>query len=188
MMGCGASQGSSSGLTGPKNAGATGKTLLFANDLMPLSAFFKKEGAAIKKLVLVRHANAAPRDAAATAAEFGLDPATLPQHANAWTASDLSRPLTEKGQQQAAAAAADWAAAYSPLAVVTSEAVRARATLEVLAPEAVSQASVKVLPALHPSASNAPLCEKMFDTLGCASRPAVSMPSPVRPHPFSAVR
>ena len=117
------------------------------------------------------------------------------QHANAWTASDLNRPLTEKGDQQAAAAAADWAAAYPLVMAVSSEAVRASATLEVLAPAEVG--SIKVLPvsappptstnaqthahtpaqpachcaslppqALHPSKSNAPLCEKMFDTMG----------------------
>ena len=35
--------------------------------------------ATLRRQVLVRHASAAPRDAAATAAEFGIDVATLPQ-------------------------------------------------------------------------------------------------------------
>ena len=35
----------------------------------------------VQRLVFVRHANAAPRDAEATAREFGLEVAELPAHA-----------------------------------------------------------------------------------------------------------
>ena len=82
-MGC----GTSSGLSAPPAAPVPYL-------LRPLGDFLTTHPA-IKSIVLVRHANAAPRDAATTAAEFGIDPATIAEHANAWTASDLNRVLTD---------------------------------------------------------------------------------------------
>ena len=150
-MGCGASSAASS----PSSS--------------TLSGFFagqKNEPGAIKKVVFVRHANAAPRDAAATAAEFGLPVDDLPQHANAWLASDLHRPLTDKGREQAAASKASFMAAYNIAFAVASEAERATATLEIVAPEHGAKDVRGTLKELHPSQSNAPDCEKMFDTMG----------------------
>ena len=150
-MGCGASSAASS------------------PSFSTLSGFFagqKNEPGAIKKVVFVRHANAAPRDAAATAAEFGLPVDDLPQHANAWLASDLHRPLTDKGREQAAASKASFMTAYNIAFAVASEAERATATLEIVAAEHGAKDVRGTLKELHPSQSNAPDCEKMFDTLG----------------------
>ena len=63
--------------------------------MAPLADYFAKEGVDIKKIMLVRHANAAPRDAAATAADFGLDPAIArktPSRPRTWTRFSLLSP------------------------------------------------------------------------------------------------
>lgn len=151
-MGCGAS---SAGGAAPPGGSLGG---FFAGQ--------KNEAGAIKKIVFMRHANAKPRDAAATAAEFGLPVENLPQHANAWLASDLHRPLTDAGREQADAAKASFMAAYNIAFAVASEATRAIETLEIAAPDHGGEGVRGTLPQLHPSQSNAPDCEKMFDTLG----------------------
>ena len=150
-MGCGASSAA---------AAAPG------NSLGDFFAKQRNEAGAIKRIVFTRHANAKPRDAAATAAEFGLPVENLPQHANAWLASDLHRPLTDKGREQAEAAKSSFMAAYDIAFAVASEAERATATLAIVAPEHGGEGVRGTLPQLHPSQSNAPDCEKMFDTMG----------------------
>lgn len=150
-MGCGASSSA---------AGPTRSTL---------GGFFQgqaDEPGAIRKIVFLRHANAVPRDAAATAAEFGLPVEDLPKHANAWLASDLHRALTDKGKEQAVAAKASFMTTYDVAFAVASQAERATATLEIVAPDHGSEGVRGTLAELHPSQSNAPECEKMFDSLG----------------------
>lgn len=133
-----------------------------------LTGFFEQQNpgpGCVKTVLFVRHANAAPRDAAAIAAEFGLPVDDLQQHANAWLASDLTRPLTEKVNEQAAAALASFMTSYSICLAVASEASRAIDTLKVVAGDFGADGTRSTLPQLHPSQSNAPDCEKMFDTL-----------------------
>ena len=115
----------------------------------------------ITKVVLIRHANAAPRDPEAAAVEAGtvLKPNT--PFANAWTVGDLTRDLTDKGREQASAAKG-WLDAHKLKGVITSEAARAYKTKDIMAPGA----STLILHTLHPSRSGTPECEKMFDTLG----------------------
>lgn len=151
-MGCGASSA-----TGPAPPG---------NSLAHFFASQRNEAGAIRKVVFMRHANAKPRDAAATAAEFGLPVENLPEHANAWLASDLHRPLTDAGREQAEAAKASFMAAYNIAFAVASEAERATATLAIVAPNHGGEGVRGTLPQLHPSQSNAPDCEKMFDSMG----------------------
>ena len=71
----------------------------------------------ITKVILIRHANAKPRDPEAAAVEAGqvLKPET--PFANAWTVGDLVRPLTEKGEQQAADSRAAYLDQYALKAV-----------------------------------------------------------------------
>jgi len=57
----------------------------------------------IKKVILIRHANAKPRDPDAAAVEAGTVLKADTPHANAWTVGDLTRGITEKGEQQAKA-------------------------------------------------------------------------------------
>jgi len=120
----------------------------------------------IKKVVLIRHANAKPRDPEAAAVEAGtvLKPDT--PHANAWTVGDLTRPLTDKGREQAAAAKS-WFNSFSLRAVICSEAARAISTAGIMA-DALPKGSpgYLTLHTLHPSRSGTPECEKMFDKLG----------------------
>ena len=81
--------------------------------------------AGITKVVLIRHANAAPRDPEAAAVEAGQVLKANTPFANAWTVGDLTRPLTEKGQPQAAAAKGAWFEALQLKGVICSEAARA---------------------------------------------------------------
>ena len=115
----------------------------------------------IVKVVLIRHANAAPRNPEAAAVEAGtvLKPNT--PFANAWTVGDLTRDLTDKGREQASAAKG-WLDAHKLKGVITSEAARAYLTKDIMAPGT----STLTLHTLHPSRSGTPECEKMFDTLG----------------------
>ena len=103
----------------------------------------------VRKVLFMRHANAAPRDAEATAREFGLDVADLPAHANAWLASDLHRPLTDKGREQAAAALSTFMPDYDVCFGVASEAARATETLEIVAPDHGGEGVRKPLPQLR---------------------------------------
>jgi broad specificity phosphatase PhoE len=118
-------------------------------------------GSGITKIVLIRHANAAPRNPEAAAVEAGtvLKPNT--PFANAWTVGDLTRDLTDKGREQASAAKV-WLDVHELKGVITSEAARAYLTKDIMAPGA----STLTLHTLHPSRSGTPECEKMFDTLG----------------------
>ena len=123
--------------------------------------------AGVKKVVLIRHANAKPRDPEAAAVEAGtvLKPET--PHANAWTVGDLTRGLTPKGEEQATAARA-WFDNHAVRAVIASEATRATATLEIMTAGKFPKggAGYLTLHTLHPARSGTPDCEKMFDTLG----------------------
>ena len=49
---------------------------------------------------------------------------------------------------------------------MASEAARAIDTLKIMVPELAADGARATLPQLHPSQSNAPDCEKMFDTMG----------------------
>lgn len=124
-------------------------------------------GAGIVKVILIRHANAQPRDPEAAAVEAGtvLKPDT--PHANAWTVGDLTRGLTAKGEEQAHAAAA-WLSTHSLKAVISSEAYRATTTKEIMTEGRFPSGApgCLTLHTLHPSRSGTPECEKMFDTLG----------------------
>ena len=103
----------------------------------------------VRKVLFMRHANAAPRDAEATAREFGLDVADLPAHANAWLACDQNRPLTDKGREQAAAALSTFMPDYDVCFGVASEAARATETLEIVAPDHGGEGVRKPLPQLR---------------------------------------
>ena len=119
--------------------------------------------AGISKVVMIRHANAAPRDPDAAAAELGVVKPNTP-HANAWTVGDLTRALTDKGQEQAAAAKG-WLDRHAVKAAIASEAIRATATRDIMLKgrEPFGQLTLHTL---HPARSGTPECEKMFDTLG----------------------
>ena len=160
-MGGGASKAnarpSSAHPEGPKSANGKKSTAL--GDLL-----FK---AGIKKVIMIRHANAKPRDPEAAAVEAGtvLKPET--PFANAWTVGDLTRGLTPKGEEQAAAAMA-WFNQNNVRAVICSEASRAIDTKEIMTAgkfPAGSQGCL-TLHTLHPARSGTPDCEKMFDKLG----------------------
>lgn len=124
--------------------------------------------AGVTKVILIRHANAAPRDPEAAAVEAGtvLKPET--PHANAWTVGDLTRPLTEKGNEQAASAKTGYLDSFGLRAVICSEAVRATATKDIMVGDkfAAGNAGMLTLHTLHPARSGTPECEKMFDHLG----------------------
>lgn len=126
-------------------------------------------GAGITKVVMIRHANAKPRDLEAAAAEAGAASVLKPDtpFANAWTVGDLKRELTDKGAEQAGEAG-KWLAAHSLRAVICSEAVRATATKEIMTGGAYPPGgpACLTLHTLHPARSGTPDCEKMFDKLG----------------------
>ena len=90
------------------------------------------KSAGVRKVILIRHANAQPRDPEAAAVEAGtvLKPDT--PFANAWTVGDLTRKLTETGEGQAASAAAAFLDSLALKAVICSEATRAIATQEIM--------------------------------------------------------
>ena len=135
--------------------------------------------AKIHKVVMIRHANAKPRDLQAASKEVAeldglqshrgiLKPGA--PHANSWTVGDLTRELTPKGQEQAAAAR-EWLNAHDLRAVISSEATRAWATKDIMAPSfpkggPSAGPGCLTLPMLHPSRSGTMECEKMFDSLG----------------------
>jgi len=127
-------------------------------------------GAGITKVILIRHANAQPRDPAAAAVEAGtvLKPDT--PFANAWTVGDLTRGLTPKGIEQANGAKA-WLDQYDVRAVIASEATRAIATKDVMTADGFPKGGpgMLTLHTLHPSRSGTPECEKMFDKIGYAT-------------------
>lgn len=121
----------------------------------------------ITKVLLIRHANAAPRDPEAAAIEANtiLKPDT--PHANAWTVGDLARPLTATGEAQANSAA-EWLQQFDVKAVICSEAVRATATQKIMMRGRFQPGSdgYLTLHTLHPSRSGTPECETMFGKLG----------------------
>jgi len=119
----------------------------------------------IKTVVLVRHAKTEPRDPEKIAEEWGQEAAQ--PHANAWMLSDLSRQLTDEGREQCAAAKKKWFGQYKPFALGASEALRAKETRDLIGAD--SSAVKLCFKSLHPSRSNAPNCERMFDSLGYAS-------------------
>lgn len=131
-----------------------------------LGSVFNVNG--IQKVVLIRHANSQPRDPKAVCAEFGeiLKPDT--PFANAWTVGDLTRQLTDKGREQAKQARDAWFGELQLRAVISSEATRAIATKDIMTNDNFPEGSIGnlTLHTLHPSRSNAPECEKMFDKLG----------------------
>lgn len=166
-MGAGVSKGSrpstASSRSRPPTASSKGK-----DNTTPLGVLLS--GAGIKKVLMIRHANAKPRDLEAAAVEAGETASVLKPDtpfANAWTVGDLRRDLTDKGQEQAAAASS-WLAAHSLRAVICSEAVRATATKDIMTKGAFPKdgPACLTLHTLHPSRSGTPDCEKMFDTLG----------------------
>ena len=122
----------------------------------------------IKKVILIRHANAKPRDPDAAAVEAGTVLKADTPHANAWTVGDLTRGITEKGEQQAKASKAAYLDGLSLKAVICSEAERAIATKNLMTDGHFPPggAGVLTLHTLHPSRSGTPDCEKMFDKLG----------------------
>ena len=133
--------------------------------------------AGIKKVVMIRHANAAPRNPEAAAAEDGahvLKPDT--PFANAWTVGDLTRELTEKGSAQAVAARA-WLETHEVRAVIASEALRATATLDIMTSGKFTKggAGYLTLHTLHPSRSGTPDCEKMWATSGRFTPPTMQL-------------
>jgi len=123
--------------------------------------------AGVKKVVLIRHANAKPRDPEAAAIEAGavLKPDT--PFANAWTVGDLTRELQPKGEEQAVAARA-WFDTFSVRAVIVSEATRAIKTKDIMTSDRFPAGGpgCMTLHTLHPARSGTPKCEKMFDKLG----------------------
>ena len=135
--------------------------------------------AGIAKVVMIRHANAKPRDLEAAAREVAeLD--GLQSHrgvlkpgapfANSWTVGDLTRELTPKGEEQASQAR-EWLGGHNIRAVICSEATRAWATKDIMAPDfpkggPAAGPGCLTLPTLHPSRSGTLDCEKMFDKLG----------------------
>lgn len=151
----------------PASAAAdkSGKSVLRPASSIALGDVLKQ--ARITKVIVIRHANAQPRDPEAAAVEAGtvLKPDT--PYANAWTVGDLTRGLTDKGETQAVASKA-WLDKHDLRAVICSEAVRATATMAIMtggrfpkdAPGSLT------LHTLHPSRSGTPECEKMFDKLG----------------------
>jgi broad specificity phosphatase PhoE len=125
----------------------------------------------ITKVVLIRHANAQPRDPEAAAVEAGGICREGFPFANAWTVGDLIRGITEKGKKQAADAKSSWFDAHKLRAVICSEAVRATATKDIMAAGsdeifAKGGQGMLTLHTLHPSRSGTPDCEKMFGKLG----------------------
>jgi len=130
-----------------------------------LGTVLSKHG--ITKIVMIRHANAQPRDPQAAAVEAGevLKPDT--PFANAWTIGDLTRELTDKGAQQAIAARS-WLNELDLRAVITSEAARAMATKDIMTSGKFPKGmpGCLILHTLHPSRSGTPDCERMFDKLG----------------------
>merc|ERR1719487_956 len=95
-----------------------------------LGDVLKKAG--ITKVVMIRHANAQPRDPEAAAVEAGDVLKKDTPFANAWTVGDLTRALTPKGEEQAAAAKAAWFDQLNVRAVICSEATRAISTKEIM--------------------------------------------------------
>mmetsp|Transcript_46643 Transcript_46643/g.110563 ORF Transcript_46643/g.110563 Transcript_46643/m.110563 type:complete len:255 (+) Transcript_46643:117-881(+) len=139
------------------------------------------EAAKITRIVLIRHANAAPPD--------GSKPkkGEIPIHD--WQRDDQMRPLTEKGKQQAAVAR-EWFQTQIGVPnnkiLITSGARRASETLQLLAEQKAKkqgfmagllgcgkadtlgmEVAMDVLPSLHP-AGIAPACEALFDKNGYA--------------------
>jgi broad specificity phosphatase PhoE len=137
------------------------------------------KNAGLTKIVMIRHANAKPRDLQAASREVAeldglqshrgvLKPGA--PYANSWTVGDLTRELTPKGQEQATKAA-EWLSEHQVRVVVSSEATRAWATKDIMAPAfpkggPSAGPGCLTLPMLHPSRSGTPDCEKMFDSLG----------------------
>ena len=131
-----------------------------------LGAVLKAGG--IMKVVLIRHANAEPRDPEAAAVEAGDICREGFPFANAWTVGDLIRGITDKGKKQAADAKS-WFDTHELRAVICSEATRATATKDIMAPgEMFTKGSpgLLTLHTLHPSRSGTLECEKMFGKLG----------------------
>ena len=135
--------------------------------------------AGLTKVVMIRHANAKPRDLQAASREVAeldglqshrgvLKPGA--EFANSWTVGDLTRELTPKGQEQATKAM-EWLAQHQVRVCISSEATRAWATKDIMAPAfpkggPSAGPGCLTLPMLHPSRSGTLECEKMFDSLG----------------------
>ena len=146
--------------------------------------------AGITRIVLIRHANAAP------------PPNTQPKKNSEgypihdWQRDDQMRPLTEKGKMQCSVAR-EWFHRDVTLAankvLVTSGAQRASQTLQLLGEQkavkkgmlssifctssdaTAMQVSMELLPSLHP-AGIAPRCEELFDKNGYAPLGLISPP------------
>ena len=138
----------------PKPSGGPGKDAL--GEVLQASG--------ITKVIMIRHANAKPRDPEAAAVEAGTVLKADTPFANAWTVGDLTRELTDKGREQAAAAKT-WLGSHKVRATIASEAARAIQTKEIMT--AGLEKGEMTLHTLHPSRSGTPECEKMFDKLGC---------------------
>ena len=150
--------------------------------------------AGINRIVLIRHANAAPPKA--DQPKKGSD--GYPIHD--WQRDDQMRPLTEKGKQQGAVAR-EWfqkdITVESNKVLVTSGAQRASQTLQLLGEQKAKpkgflssllctsndsmamQVSMELLPSLHP-AGIAPKCEDLFDKNGYAPLGLLLCPCPLR--------
>lgn len=157
------------------------------NDDVSEAANFKRAAAlgevlskaGIDKVVMIRHANAKPRDHAAAEAEVAevdglkshrgvLKPDT--PFANSWTVGDLTRGLTPKGEEQAEKAR-EWLGTHQLRVVICSEATRAWKTKDIMVPDFPKGGpgcgpGCLTLHTLHPARSGTPDCEKMFDKLG----------------------
>ena len=157
---------------GPKSAAGKKSTAL--GDIL-----FK---AGITKVVMIRHASAKPRDPETAAEEAGarvLKPDT--PFANAWTVGDLTRDLTDKGEEQCQAAKA-WFDLLQVRAVICSEAVRATKTKDLMCSGrfAAGGPGCLTLHTLHPARSGTPDCEKMFDKLCVPHQASPSLTKPLR--------
>ena len=146
-----------------KKAGARPQTARRTSELGSVLS-----SAGITKVILIRHANAQPRDHEAATVEVGavIKPGT--PFANSWTVGDLIRPLTAKGEEQAKAAATAYLDSMDLRAIVCSEATRAIRTGEIMTHERFAKGApgYLTLHTLHPSRSGPPDSEKMFEQLG----------------------
>ena len=146
-----------------KKAGARPQTARRTSELGSVLS-----SAGITKVILIRHANAQPRDHEAATVEVGavIKPGT--PFANSWTVGDLIRPLTAKGEEQAKAAATAYLDSMDLRAIVCSEATRAIRTGEIMTHGRFAKGApgYLTLHTLHPSRSGTPDCEKMFEQLG----------------------
>eukprot|EP01063_Lacrimia_lanifica_P036350 TRINITY_DN7175_c0_g8_i1.p2 TRINITY_DN7175_c0_g8~~TRINITY_DN7175_c0_g8_i1.p2 ORF type:complete len:473 (+),score=218.09 TRINITY_DN7175_c0_g8_i1:71-1420(+) len=107
----------------------------------------------VKKVVFVRHGNAAP------AADDAPKRKDEPHH---WKKSDQGRELTKQGEEQCAAAKAAWSGAMLKDALVlASPAKRAKATAQLM----TAAEEPHIVESVHPAGINE-TCEALFEQMG----------------------